>query len=641
MTLRMNPRHAPLSLLVLACGLGLLLCPATAHAETRVDGRPEVRVEGRMDGHLNGRTDGLKNAEQSLVFQADAAVPMRDGVLLRADILRPAGSGPFPALLCRTPYGKDTDPDELRFARRAVERGYAVVLQDVRGRFASGGEFEPHRNEGRDGHDSVEWVAAQPWCDGRVGTFGLSYPGSAQWLAALEEPPHLKAMAPAMTYSSLRQAIYPGGVFDLDWARWTLVAMAPDLRARKNLPGPKTGRAARADWKRRGPDHFQGHLPLLAQPDLTRPANGAPGFYAEWLRHPPNDPWWGFGDLAGRYGRVQAAVLNLSGWHDDSFSIQGAIANHLGLLAARTGSPAGPRSMLVLGPWSHGINAITGDADFSARGFGATAHLDYDALVLDFMDLHVRGLRNHLAQVRPVRYFLMGENQWREDDSWPPAQTKELVLHLDRRAPGLRHNALSPEPPAADAGASVFEADPARPVREVPGSDLGAWDHSSLDEQEDLLSFETAPLPRDTRVAGHTREEIQVSTDAPDLDLHVKLLAVQADGTAYNLMDSGAEVLRASLRPGAQGGQSGAPRTKALLEPGRVYRLDLDSLLTANTFRKGESIRVVLCASWFPGLSRNLQTGESETVSAVTRAATITVHHNAAHQSRLILPVLP
>jgi len=585
-----------------------------------------------MDASMHGRED----AAQAPVFQADVDVPMRDGVILRADIYRPAGPGPFPALICRTPYGKGSDKDELRFARRAVKRGFAVVLQDVRGRFASGGWFLPHLNEGLDGYDSIEWLAAQKWCDGRVGTFGLSYPGSAQWLAALEQPPHLKAMAPAMTYASLRQAVYPGGVFDMDWTRWALVVMAPDTRARLGLPGFRTTAAAWADWKRRGPTEIQAHLPLLALPDL----DAATAFYTEWLSHPPEDPWWDFGELSGRYDRVQAAVLNLSGWHDDGFGVSGAIANHLGLLAARKGEPpgTGPRSMLVLGPWSHGINAITGDAHYGTRDFGPQARLNYDALVLDFMDLHVRSLTNALAQAKPVRYFIMGKNQWREDDTWPPTGTQPYAVHLGPRREGRAPSRLTHAIPGPGPSSSTFLADPAKPVREIPGSDLGAMDQRTLTPHGDLLLFETRPLKRDMTIAGPIRTEIYVSTDAPDLDLYVKLLDVAPDGTTYNLMDSGAEVLRASLRGLAHGQPD---HRKLLLNPGQVYRLDLDTLLTANTFHTGDRIRVVLCASWFPGMSRNLQTGENEAVSAAMRPAHITVHHDAAHPSRLIMPILP
>jgi putative CocE/NonD family hydrolase len=570
-----------------------------------------------------------------MIHETNVAVPMRDGVILRADLVRPAGNGPFPTLICRTPYGKDTDKDELRFVQKALKRGYAVMIQDVRGRFASEGEFAPHRNEGRDGYDTIEWVARQAWSDGRVGTFGLSYPGSVQWLAALEQPPHLKAMAPAMTYASLREAVYPGGIFDMDWARWALLAMAPDLRARKHMPGPKTGREAWADWRRRGTEYFQGHLPLLNQPDLTLPASGAPAFYAEWLRHPRSDRWWDFADMAGRYDRVTAAVLNLSGWHDDAFSTHGAIDNHLGLVAARKGQKDA-RTELVIGPWSHGIPAITGERDYGTRTFDTAAHLDYDALVLDFMDRHVRGLQQPTPST-PVRFFIMGENRWHGEAAWPPAGVRAYDIHLGPRREGSVVNRLSHATPAPGPSASSFVADPDKPVREIPGSDLGPTDQSRLTPGGDILLFQTRPLKRDMAVAGHIRAEIYVSTDAPDIDLYVKLLDVDPNGEVYNLMDSGAEVIRASLRD-AIPGRRGA---KHLLEPGRIYRLDLNSLLTANTFHKGDRIRVVLCASWYPGMARNLQTGKDEATSNVTRKAVITVHHDAEHPSRLILPVLP
>jgi putative CocE/NonD family hydrolase len=273
-----------------------------------------------------------------------------------------------------------------------VARGYAVVIQDVRGRYASAGEFAPHVSEGRDGYDSIEWLAGRTWCDGRVGGFGLSYPGSAQWFAALERPPHLLAMAPAMSFASLQSGVWNQGVFDMDWLRWALVPIAPDMRARAGLPGPKTTTEAWVEWKRRRKALLD-TLPLLSIPELK----SAPPFLRQWLEHPPGDPWWAFGDLAGRYSSVRAAVLNLSGWHDDAFSVAGAIANHRGIVEARQGQ-GDPRSLLILGPWSHGINAVTGERRFSERDFGPEAGLDYDGLVLDFMDRHVLGRKDRLKE---------------------------------------------------------------------------------------------------------------------------------------------------------------------------------------------------------------------------------------------------
>src|SRR3954449_9143491 len=168
--------------------------------------------------------------------EKDVAIPMRDGVVLRADVLRPKGDGRFPALVYRTPYGKEFALKEYTTFQHAVERGYAVVVQDVRGRYASAGEFVPYQNEGHDGYDTIEWAARQPWSNGAIGTFGLSYPGAVQWLAAVETPPHLKAMVPAMTFSTPQNFFYSWGLWDMSWIEWIWDNIAPDVRAKRNLP---------------------------------------------------------------------------------------------------------------------------------------------------------------------------------------------------------------------------------------------------------------------------------------------------------------------------------------------------------------------------------------------------------------------
>ncbi|MGB5176491.1 MAG: CocE/NonD family hydrolase, partial [Thermoanaerobaculia bacterium] len=243
----------------------------------------------------------------------NVAVPMRDEVVLRANVWRPDSGGPFPVLVYRTPYGKDATEDWYTTHLHAVERGYAVVLQDVRGRYESQGEFDPYRNEGRDGYDTIEWAAEQPWSNGSVGTFGLSYPGAVQWLAALESPPHLKAMVPAMTFSTPRNFFYSGGVFDASWIPWIYNSIAPDLRERRNLPGPRTAEEASATWEARGTE-MRRRLPLDSLDELREVAP----FYFEWLEHPPDDSWWDWAEIRGHYDQVKAAVLNLSGWYDEA-----------------------------------------------------------------------------------------------------------------------------------------------------------------------------------------------------------------------------------------------------------------------------------------------------------------------------------
>src|SRR6202167_5644375 len=200
-----------------------------------------------------------------------AAIPMRDGVVLHADVRLPSGKGPFPVLVYRTPYGEKNAQREYTTFRHAVERGYAVVVQDVRGRYGSDGVFVPYQNEGRDGFDTIEWAAKQPWSNGSIGTFGLSYPGAVQWLAAVQTPPHLKAMVPAMTFSSAQNFFFAGGTWDMSWIDWIWFDVAPDVRAKRGLAGPKTYDEATASWITEGPK-MQRFLPLADLPQLTQTA---------------------------------------------------------------------------------------------------------------------------------------------------------------------------------------------------------------------------------------------------------------------------------------------------------------------------------------------------------------------------------
>ena len=562
-------------------------------------------------------TPGAPSAPGDSVWRRDndVAVPMRDGVVLRADVLRPPGEGRFAVLVYRTPYGKRDAIAEYTTFRRAVERGYAVVVQDVRGRYASDGTFDAYRQEGADGYDTIEWAAAQSWSDGRVGTFGLSYPGAVQWLAAMERPPHLKAMVPAMTFATPRQFFYSGGAWDLSWASWVWLNIAPDLRRRLNAPGPKTEDEARASWTR---DHTRvvAQLPLLDLPDFQ---GIAPWFY-EWMRREPGDPWWSWAELAGKYDRVDAAVLNLSGWHDEAYGPDGATANHQGLVAA------GKRSALLIGPWVHGV-AATARTKSGQREFGAGAAIDYDETVLRWMDRWVRGTDNGVDREPAVRAFVMGANAWRTAASWPMPGLRADTLYL---APSRR---LSRSAPTRDSSASSFVSDPAHPMRDPYDAAYGAHDYRALGGRADVLTFDTAPLTRDVEVIGAMRAEIYLQTDAPDVDVYVKVLDVAPDGTAFNLMSPGLEVVRASYRDQDRGRQ--------LLEPGRVYALTLGDLYTANRFLAGHRIRVQVMGAFQPHFSLNLQTGESERTASAVRAAHIVIRHDRAHPSRLVLPVAP
>ncbi len=569
------------------------------------------------------RTPRSPATDPSHKISKDVPVSMRDGVILRADVLLPAESGRFPTLVYRTPYNKESALRDHKTFEKAVARGYAVVVQDVRGRYASDGEFNAYWNEGNDGYDTIEWAARQPWSDGNVGTFGLSYPGAAQWLAAVENPPHLKAMAPAMTFSTPRNFFYSGGAFDGSWLDWIWFNIAPDIRRRKNLPGPKTRTEAATAWEQEH-QRLQEFLLLRELPDLK---DVAP-FYYEWLSHPPADPWWDWAELRDKYDRVHTAVLNLSGWYDEAYGPDGATTNFNGLLATRRGEKD-PRTRTIIGPWTHGGQEESRSGE---RDFGPTAAINYDELILRWMDHYVRGLDNGVDHEKRVRIFVMGENIWRDEDAWPLKRARSESFYLATKSAGDRTGSLERSVPEKTYANSTFRSDPAKPLTN-PYTAYGAHDYRALAGREDDLVFDSEPLPANTEVTGPIHAEIYLSAGCRDLDLWVGLLDVAPDGTTFNLMSPGLDVLRASYR-----NESVQPE---YLESESITRLNLDRMLTSNTFLAGHRIRVQISGAFFPHFSRNLQTGNSEIKASRQVPCMVKIFHSKKHPSRIILPVIP
>jgi len=556
-------------------------------------------------------------------IQKDVPVRMRDGVTLVADLWLPAAQGKFPVLVYRTPYGKTRAPKEWTTFDRAVARGYAVVIQDVRGRYASGGDFNPYRNEGRDGYDTIEWAAVQPWSNGVVGTFGLSYPGAVQWLAAVENPPHLRAMVPAMTFSTPRNFFYSGGVFDGSWLDWIWFNIAPDARQRKHLPGPQTHQEAASAWKTER-ERLQNFLPLADLPDLKHVAP----FYYDWLAHPPADASWDWAELPGKYDRVHAAVLNISGWYDEAYGPDGATTNFNGLLAARKSEPS-PRTATIIGAWTHGELTRSKAGE---REFGKSAAVDYDEIILRWMDRYLKGMDNGVEKEKPVRIFVMGANTWRSEDAWPLARAKQTPFYFSSSKRPEGTLSLGTDSCEGCERFAEFVSDPAHPVSD-PYDELGARDYRSFANRKDVLLFDSEPLSSDIEVTGPIRAEMYVSADVPDFDLWVRVLDVSPDGTAYNLMSPGLDVLRASYRD--------VSATPELVEPGKIYHLDLNRLVTSNLFQKGHRIRVQVSGAFFPHFSRNLQTGKSEITSSGTRIGRIRIYNDAQSASRIVFPMIP
>ena len=493
-------------------------------------------------------------------------------------------------------------------------------MQDVRGRYASDGEFRPYENEGRDGYDTIEWAARQAWSNGRVGTFGLSYPGAVQWLAAVESPPHLEAMVPAMTFSTPQNFFYSGGVWDLSWTQWIWQSIAADARARRRPPG-----AADQDSAPRWSTVKSAMLGTLPLDRIDALREIAP-YYNDWVHHPPEDPFWNFAELRNKYGRTHAAVLNLSGWNDDNYGPEGAITNYLGVMTARVG--ASSRAALLLGPWVHGVGA-TARTKFGDRDFGRAAAIDYDDVVLSWMDRYLRDDRRS-ATFDGVRFFVMGANRWATSETWPPPG-RDRVYFLSPAATPPARGTLALTAPTASSAFSSFVSDPDNPVVN-PYESAGVHDYRLLAERSDVLTFDSPPLADDMEVTGPIRARVYISCDCRDTDVWVRLLDVQPDGAANNLMSPGLDVVRASYRNLEKGRQ--------LLTPGQVYEIRLDRLVTSNVFRTGHRVRIQISATFFPNFSRNLHTGDLESVSARRQKAAIRVYHDREHPSEVSLHVV-
>ena len=426
-------------------------------------------------------------------------------------------------------------------------------------------------------------------------------------------------MVPAMTFASQEGFVHASGTFDMSWIGWVWNEIAPDSRHRHHLAGPSSSDEAVAAWRAEGPAML-GVLPLESMDRLREVAP----FYYQWLRHPPEDPWWDWLDLRPKYDQTQAAVLNLSGWYDEGYGDEGAVINFQGLVAARHGQATGVA--LLLGPWVHGVED-TGSAVAGERHFADNAKIDYDGVVLDWMDHYLRGVNNGVGNGKPIRYYIMGADVWREASDWPPA-ANHTAFYLRKAAPP-RAGILSTI--RQGRGSSVFVSDPSHPVTNTYG-DLGAHDYRDLALRKDLLTFDSAPLTADTEVTGPMAAKVFVSCTCRDLDLWVRLYDVAPDGTAFNLMSPGPDVVRASYRDKAKGRQ--------WLRPGQIYELDVAGAVTSNLFKQGHRMRVQLSGAFFPDFSRNLQSGENEVTASKLRKATIRIYHDPAHASRIVLPIV-
>lgn len=507
-------------------------------------------------------------------------VAMSDGVRLATDVYLPQGTPPFPTILIRTPYNKD--PNQA-IATNVTLLGYAVVVQDMRGRFASEGHHAIiFGNDGlggvhQDGHDTMTWIADQPWSNGRIGTYGASAVGIVQNMAAPNAPAALQGQVVTVAFSEYyHQAAYQGGVW------------------RKEL--------------------LEGWLKATNMEDVNLPT---------FKEHSTYDDFWKGLSAEAHADQVDAPGLFVGGWYD--IFLQGTI-NSFVTIQEQGGPRARGNCFLVIGPIAHG-----------AFGEPVTYPHATDAPInfVAPMNLYAHWLREpqpDVERLQPVHYYVMGDatdpdapgNYWRSADAWPPPSTPTpFYLQADR--------SLSREPPGGD-GSLTYRYDPENPVPTVGGQNLqidrGPMDQRPVESRDDVLLFTSEPLAEPLEVTGRITATLSVSSDCPDTDFTVKLCDVHPDGRSLLVTDG---IRRASLRNSYE--------TREPLKPGEMYEIEVDLWSTSLVFNEGHRIRIAVSSSNAPRFEPNPNTGDPHPVDGKTRIATNTLHLSPEHPSRIVLPV--
>jgi len=566
--------------------------------------------------------------QYAVTYERNVAVKMRDGVTLRADIFRPKADGHFPVLLQRTPYDKNNG---VEFGLKAAAQGYVVIFQDVRGRFASEGDWYTFKNEPNDGYDTIEWTAALPYSNGKVGMFGGSYVGATQMLAAIAHPPHLAGICPVVTASNYHSNwTYQGGAFE-QWfdESWTsslaMNTFDHTLGSSRN--------AMSGIWK----------LPLVEYPlftfphpldDVTSSASLAP-YFLDWLAHPSYDDYWKQVSIEEHFGDITVPALHIAAWYD--IFLGGSLRNYEGI-KEHGGSDAarkGQRLLVIIGGHSGGGRNI-GQVDFGPE---AEKWNEGDA-TLEWYDFLFKGVKNRWASDKPVKIFVMGANQWRDEDDWPLARavSTKYFLHSAGKANSLRGDGtLSTATPGRES-ADEYVYDPSTPVPTLGGPlccdsghlPPGPRDQRAVEARDDVLVYSTPAMAQDLEVTGPVSVELYAKSSAVDTDFTAKLVDVGPDGFAQNMTEG---IVRARYRDSQE--------KPTLMIPDQIYKFTIDLWATSNVFRKGHVLRLEISSSNFPRFDTNLNTGEDMRLSQRSVAATNSVFHDAQHPSALVLAVAP
>jgi putative CocE/NonD family hydrolase len=547
-------------------------------------------------------------SDSAYAVTVDTAVPMRarDGTTLMSLVERPAGDGPFPVVLSRTPYGRRGGVGDGRFF---AQRGYIYVSQDVRGRFGSEGTFRDLAGQDADGYDAVEWAASLPGSSGKVGMIGGSYNGWTQWYAAVMRPPHLAAIVPIVSPPDPWLNVpYWNMSFAVATVAWACLVSG---KTNQDISGLDIERGLRT-------------LPVVRMPDVLgcKPTD----YWGDWMGHSRVDDYWRSVSYQSRLANVQVPVLGISGWFDDDGN--GTTTNFIAL-----GRASGhPFERMVLGPWSH-----RGTPDLLNGDFGDQAYVTDNLLALRWFDHYLKGVDNGVDREAPLTLFIMGDNVWRPENEWPLARTRWTRFYLHSR--GAANTAggdgtLDTVPPRAEP-ADTFSYDPGNPTPYIVDPrelELNLnEDYALLEAQRrDLLVYTTGPLPRDLEVTGPLSVTLWAATDARDTDWHAMLLDVQPDGAAYRIQDG---ITRARFHAGFE--------KEDFPVRGRPAQYTIDLWHTGMVFKAGHRIRVAVASAAFPKYGRNLNTGGDNNRDSTYVTAHQRVLHDRAHPSYITLPLIP
>lgn len=557
---------------------------------------------------------------------------MRDGIQLSVDVFQPKADGRFPAILIITPYSNN--PGFTKRGTWFAQRGYVVAVADSRGRFDSEGTWDPFDPKHKtDGYDLVEWLAHQPWCDGRVGMMGLSFMGWAQWWTASQAPPSLKCIVP--------EVAPPDAMFNTPYQNGVLVSWMVDWaganggRVGQTMgPGPYGGFALE---ERRLTDYMQ--LPYLKLQEV-RGALDAP-WYEKWIRgNTSSDKYWQ--DIAYQtpesYGKISVPSLAATGWFDADFP--GAPMNYLAMKQHGATAEA-RRPRMVIGPWQHIINS---NRKLGAFDYGDEAVIDWDGYVCRWFDHWLKDIDNGVEKDAPVHLFVMGRNRWRTAQDWPLPETKwtKFYFHSNGHANGIGGDGTLSTSPDHTAESDTFTYDPAKPTRSCfTGGHLedGAADTRKSSGGDDVLVYTTPPLEEEVEVTGPITAKLYAATSARDTDWMIRLIDMQPDGFSAMLCEG---VMRARHRDPERHGAFN-PAKLSTIEPNAVLEYTIDFWrATSNAFAKGHRIRIEISSSWFPYYLRNLNTGADNIgLETKTVIAKQTIYHSAKFPSHVVLPVIP